>query len=255
MNYCEYIIIAISEWEIDRKGCGGMKKAGWMALGVFAMITISGCGGVNVNGLVYTKADSKKIVQAVTDDKNMPDADKALFTAAVKSDKKGKYEGKSVGDIIADRKKIEEARAKIQKEMKDAIELTVIGKTQLEQNEDEWRFTPETVLTIRTTNHSQKDIRAFKGVLHMEDLFGEGISDAQYTDSDEIAAGETRELEITMSANPSDPTDMKIYNTPLENMKMTWETDAIIYKDKTMVGDVKYLKVPGYTVKDPLAGK
>lgn len=50
-----------------------------------------------------------------------------------------------------------------------------------------------------------------------------------------------------MDAHPMDETDTRIYNMPLSDMKIRWETDAVIYKNKTRAGDVRHLLVPGYT--------
>lgn len=218
-----------------------------MALGLCAALMLGGCDGLDTKQLIYTGKDAQKITQAVSDDRAVSEEEKAAFLAAVKADSHGLYEGKKVGDIIADWKEKEAARETLRKELENAVELTVTGKEKLEADEDEWRFIPETVLTVRVTNRSGKDIRAFKGILHIGEKDGEDIAAVHYADKEEIAAGETKELTLSMDAHPMDETDTRIYNMPLSDMKIRWETDAVIYKDKTMAGDVSHLLVPGYT--------
>lgn len=131
----------------------------------------------------------------------------------------------------------------VQQEIATAIGLVVNKKEQLPANEDEWRSIPETVFHVTVSNSSGKDIRAFKGILHIKDKKGNELISAEYKDTDPIAAGEVRQHEISMTANPSDETDTLVYNTPLTQLKIDWEPDTIFYADGRRIGDTKYLIV------------
>lgn len=132
----------------------------------------------------------------------------------------------------------------VQQEIATAIGMVVNKKEQLEANEDEWRSIPETVFSVTVSNSSGKDIRAFKGILHIKDKKGRELISAECCDTDPIAAGEVRQHDISMSANPSDETDTLVYNTPLSQLKIDWEPDTIIYADGRKIGDIKYLTLP-----------
>lgn len=131
----------------------------------------------------------------------------------------------------------------VKQEIATAIGMVVNKKEQLPADEDEWRPVPETVFSVTVSNSSGKDIRAFKGILHIKDKKGRELISAEYKDTDPIAAGETRQHEISMTANPSDETDTLVYNTPLTQLKIDWEPDTIFYADGRRIGDVKYLIV------------
>jgi hypothetical protein len=85
-------------------------------------------------------------------------------------------------------------------------------------------------------NGAAKPVRAFTGQVRFTDLFGKPIYESSLTISDEIAAGAEAKWVGQIEYNQFIDAQRDLYVTPLENMKVEWLPNSILYSDGTSVG-------------------
>ena len=88
-------------------------------------------------------------------------------------------------------------------------------------------------ITIRAVyeNKSGKDIRAFKGTIQFNDLFGAEIMPVNISEDNPIQAGEMRREGWTLKYNQFIDKHVKLRNTELDNMKPEWRPSVILFAD------------------------
>lgn len=201
----------------------------------FCFILISGCSSVEEK--VYT-SDKKNDIISEIGKSNMSKEDKELFAKAI-DDKTGKYEGKTVKEIVNDQKRIIEERKKLEEEMKNALIVSFGNKGQVHKDINQWIFSNYATFDMIITNNTKKDIQAFKGITIIDDIFGDNILRSGYRNDELIKAGETKTIPLSYECNEFISKDMKFFETDLDKLKMYWETKAIVFSDGTKIGDVK----------------
>ncbi|MFN7647567.1 MAG: hypothetical protein ACK5UT_08620 [Acidobacteriota bacterium] len=163
--------------------------------------------------------------------------------------------GKTVGQLIeearkdalaekteADKQKrlADEAKAKEEataSELRKSLTLTVYEKGFTPSDAMSGRF--EDYITIRCAyeNASGKDIRAFKGTVVFQDLFGVEIYRSGLTISDPIKAGVKGKWDGSIKYNQFIETQSRFRNADLKDMQVTWMPSSIIFADGTKIGD------------------
>lgn len=225
-----------------------------LALSVCIGLSAAACGG-SVKNQKVTEENKDKIFEQIKDSKDLTVEEVGLLQAYVI--RKGFGDalagktptlpvGMTIGEMIddqqkwvADEKKREEdekarvAKARAEEEAQrkkllDALTVTVFDKGF--QNADYQDY-----VTIRVVyeNKSGKDIRGFKGAIQFNDLFGAEIMPVNITEDEPLKAGETKRQGFTLKYNQFIDKHVKLRNTSLENMKVEWRPEAILFSDGT----------------------
>lgn len=201
---------------------------------LFFSFILSGCGG-GVEDTVFHHDNKEKVVSEVGKS-NLGKKDKNLFSKAL-DDKSGKYEGKTVGEMISDQKKIIEDRKKLEEEMKKMLIVSFGNKVSIPKDTDAWRFDDYVSLDFVVTNNSQKDIQGYKGKAMVDDIFGDRVIVLSHKNDELLKAGETKSYNMYYEINPYIDSQLKFFNTSLDKLKITWDTTAIVFADGTSIGD------------------
>jgi hypothetical protein len=171
--------------------------------------------------------------------------------------KGGSTVGKTVGQLIEEGRKDAEAekteadkqkrlavetKAKqeaIASELSKALTLTVYEKGFSPSNPFGGSY--QDYLTIRCAyeNSSTKDIRAFKGSVIFQDLFGTEIYRANLTISDPIIVGAKTQWNGSIEYNQFVAAHKQFRNTELKDMKVIWMPASIIFADGTRIGETE----------------
>lgn len=84
---------------------------------------------------------------------------------------------------------------------------------------------------IAFENKSNKDIRAVKGVIHINDLFNDEIKSINLTYDNTISAGSTGKERFTTSYNQFLDEDTRLRSKTVEDLKIVWMPEKIIFTD------------------------
>jgi hypothetical protein len=165
--------------------------------------------------------------------------------------------GKTIGDLIdaarkdAEAEKTEadkqtrladDARAKqefVSSELRKSLNLTVYSKGFQPSNASAGIYQDYITLQCAYENTSTKDIRAFKGVVLFQDLFGAPIYRVGVTISAPVKAGEQAKWSGTINFNQFIATQVQLRNTDLKDMKVVWMPASIIFADSSRVGEAE----------------
>ena len=82
-------------------------------------------------------------------------------------------------------------------------------------------------------NKSEKDIRAFKGSISIQDLFDTEIKSISLTIDDPILSGETFKGTYTTDFNQFIDEDTRLKNKDMNDLKIIWTPEKIIFSDGT----------------------
>jgi hypothetical protein len=163
--------------------------------------------------------------------------------------------GKTVGDLIDEERKFradanakEEEQKKLAAEAKtkadaltaqlrNAITLTVFDKGFQPSNPMSGSFQDYITLKCVYENKSDKDIRAFRGRVQFTDLFGKQIYMTSVTISEPIKAGQKATWSGAMEYNQFISEEQSLRNAKMENMKIVWLPDSVLFADGTSLGE------------------
>ncbi len=229
-------------------------RATYLAVLAIVLIATTACSG-NVKNQRITEENKETVFEQIKGTKDLTVEEVGMLQAYVL--RKGLGDalagktptlpvGMTIGEIIEDQKKwvadekvreadekqrIAQAKAeedRQRQQLLDAITLTVFEKGF--QNADYQDY-----VTIRAVyeNKSGKDIRAFKGTIQFNDLFGAEIMPVNIAEDTPLAAGQNRREGWTLKYNQFIDKHVKLRNTALENMKPEWKPTIILFADGT----------------------
>jgi hypothetical protein len=221
---------------------------------VIALMLAVACGG-NVKSREITDENKAKIFDEIKQSKDLTVEEVGLLQAYVL--RKGLGDalsgktpelpvGMTIGQMIDDqrtwaadqRKRDEEEKLRVararaeedaqRKKLLDAVAVTVFDKGFQDADYQEY-------VTIRVMyeNKSGKDIRGFKGALQFNDLFGAEILPFTISEDESLKAGETKRQGWTLKYNQFIDRHVKLRNTALDNMKVEWKPQIILFSDGT----------------------
>ena len=163
--------------------------------------------------------------------------------------------GKTIGDVIEDARKqvasekteadrqkrlADEAKAKqeaIAAELRKAVAVAVFEKGFVPAIPGVGQFEAYITFKCAFENYSSKDIRAFKGVVIFQDLFGSDLYRVNLTISDPINAGAKASWSGVVKFNQFIETQQRFRDTELKDMKVIWMPESIIFSDGTRTGE------------------
>jgi hypothetical protein len=223
---------------------------------ILALLCI-GCSNVRNEKVTQTSLDS---VGNDVKNSKLSDTDKAAFLTAIMRNAMGagaSYEGKTVGEVIDQEKQDEAADAARQqaqaaadaaakaradaaeKAMATTVGLSVYKFTYIPEDPD-WIETggaqqDEVKFYFSGSNSSSKNVRAFEGMLTIQDSLGNKVADLkfEFTPNNDISANSTFDASKTVGASGFGEDLSRLKDTPLSRLKMTWHPSKVVFADGT----------------------
>ena len=223
-----------------------------LLIAFLALIAFSGCSSVKSE--TFSSANHDQVMQDIGKS-NMDSTDKGKIISAVARNAFGNYslDGKSVSQIIDEQTKYqaeEAAREVAQKEaqraaeakrlaviteLKHSIELFPLEKTFVKADYESGSYSDSIKVKFKIINHSKKDIREFKGIVHWANQFGDVIESSSIDFTNVLPASYVALSDMAVSYNQFSEDDQKLVQTALSNLKVTWEPTAVSFTDGSSI--------------------
>ncbi len=112
------------------------------------------------------------------------------------------------------------------------LAVTVVKKSYLPRNPDSEQYEDYISLAFAYQNKGTKAIRAFQGDATFLDTFGDSIYSAHLKVDLPLVPGQTRrEPARIVRVNPFRVAHQRLRDTPLEKMKLVWESTDVVFAD------------------------
>jgi len=120
----------------------------------------------------------------------------------------------------------------VRKLLDPLVAVTVVKKTYLPRNPDAEQYEDYISLGFAYQNKGAKAIRAFQGDATFLDTFGDSIYSAHLKVDLPLIPGQTRrEPARIVRVNPFRLAHQRLRDTPLDKMKLVWETSDVVFAD------------------------
>lgn len=130
------------------------------------------------------------------------------------------------------RKKVEAERRAAEEQFAKTLSVALTGKRN-QQGEYGKQFV---YLHVAYENKTDKDIQGVKGVLHINDIFGDKIVNVRWSYDRGVAANKRAvETGSGLDLNRFTDSHMKLWNTDFDKIKSSFEVQTIIFKDGTKI--------------------
>lgn len=227
------------------------KSKNTMTLVIVAVVSLVACAPDPLDHRI-TEANQESLMEDLKDSELTIEQVQLLVAAQMRSalNENVSLVGKTVGEVISDERVhqaeqaarkaeeerlAEEARLKAEAEaaiLREAITLTVYDKGFFEG-----RFEDQITIKFAYENTSDKEIRAFTGVIRFLDLFGREIFKSNITIDDPVEVGSKGTWSGGIDYNQFKDTHQKLRNTDLEDMRVEWLPATILFSDGTVLGE------------------
>ena len=128
-------------------------------------------------------------------------------------------------------KKIEDERQAALAEARKALTMAVSDMTFVPSNARAGRYQDSFSLSIALQNNTEKDMSGIKGTVVFADMFDDEIKRVNLSVDDSIAAGQAIRWEGNLGYNQFMDNDVKLRNTELAKMKISWEPEVYLFTD------------------------
>lgn len=132
--------------------------------------------------------------------------------------------------------KLQAEREAAQKQMRDAVTVTLVSKKLVTERGYSGIVTDENLQVVfGYKNNTDKDVSGVKGYVSVKDLFGDEISGFQIANDTTIPAGQSttwtgsRSVQFSLGHNQ----DRKLAELGDDKYKVVWEPQMIVFKDGT----------------------
>jgi hypothetical protein len=244
-----YYLIAISD-----KQEYSMRTYFVVSLLLFCMIS---CSNTNIKTLEINNNNKDEVIEKVKKSKDLTGEEVGLFFGSLaRTSVSGKQlsQGKTVGNLIDDQRKVveeekakeaeakrlaEEAKQKedkIAKELSEYITVVPLKKVFKKANIYNGEFQDKIVVYMVFENKGDKDIRAFKGKTIFNNLFGEPIYETTLYYDEGLKSKEKKRWIGVIKYNQFNEHHNKFNSTELDNMKYEWKPIGIMFKDGSKLG-------------------
>lgn len=148
-------------------------------------------------------------------------------------------EGKTYNEIIEeakDYKKEQELlaeKAKLEEEEKRQRLGSALTVAMYDKGFEKYDYQEYLTYSLAFENKTEKDIRAFKGSISIQDLFDTEIKSINLTIDDPIKAGETFKGTYTTEYNQFRDEDTRLKSKDMDDLKVVWTPEKIIFADGT----------------------
>tara|TARA_Y100000588_G_scaffold384159_1_gene474856 strand:+ start:328 stop:978 length:651 start_codon:yes stop_codon:yes gene_type:complete len=146
-------------------------------------------------------------------------------------------EGKTYGEILKEAKDYKQEqellaeKAKLEEEEKRQRLGSALTVAMYNKGYDEHDYQEYLTYSLAFENKTEKDIRAFKGSISIQDLFDTEIKTINLTIDDPIIAGETFKGTYTTDYNQFRDEDVRLKNKDMDDLKVVWTPEKIIFTD------------------------
>lgn len=158
----------------------------------------------------------------------------------MRSKLKGEHlEGKTYNEIIKeakDYKKEQELltkKVKLEEEEKRQRLSSALTVAMYDKGFEKYDYQEYLTYSLAFENKTEKDIRAFKGSISIQDLFDTEIKSINLTIDDPIKAGETFKGTYTSDYNQFRAEDTRLKSKDMDDLKVVWTPEKIIFTDGT----------------------
>lgn len=132
---------------------------------------------------------------------------------------------------VALAKKIEEERQAAVDAMNKAMTVAVSSLDFTPSNYRVGRYQDGFSISIALQNNTEKDMSGVKGTVVFADMFGDDIKRVGLSVDDTIAAGQSIRWDGNLGFNQFMDEDVKLRNTALGKMKISWEPETYLFSD------------------------
>jgi len=219
-------------------------------LNIFVVIVLFGflfaCSNPVNNS--YSEKTLETDIKSIKESGNLDRSDLALLSLYIIKSKfvNEKIEGLTYNQILEKAKEF-----KKKKEQEELEQKILAGKAQKEEELRIERLTKALNVTVFQkgfsridfrnyitlkfvfNNKTEKIIRAFTGVVVFTDLFDKKIKELNVTYDEKIPANKTVNWSATTKYNQFKDEDIELRNKSLENLKIIWKPEKIIFNDGT----------------------
>jgi hypothetical protein len=146
-------------------------------------------------------------------------------------------EGKTYGDILEEAKEYKQEqeelalKAKQEDENKRQRLGSALTVALYDKGYEKYDYEDYLTYSLVFENKTNKDIRAFKGSISINDLFDDEIKSINLTIDDPIIAGETFKGTYTTDYNQFSDEDKRLKSKNLADLKVVWTPEKIIFED------------------------
>lgn len=150
-------------------------------------------------------------------------------------------EGKTYHEILAEANDFEKQQENLAKKTKleEEERRRKMGSTLTvalyDKGYAEYDYQDYLTYSLAFENNSQKDIRAFKGVLTINDLFDTEITSINLTIDETIPSGTVYRGTYTTDYNQFRDEDVRLRNKDIEDLKIVWTPEKILFEDGTFL--------------------
>lgn len=152
-----------------------------------------------------------------------------------------KLEGKSYGEILEEAKDYKKEQEKLAEKAKkeeeekrqrlgSALTVALYDKGYKKQDYEDYL-----TYSLAFENKTDKDIRAFKGSISINDLFDTEIKSINLTIDDIIKSNQTFKATYTTDYNQFRDEDKRLKSKNLTDLKVVWTPEKIIFTDGTIL--------------------
>lgn len=157
-----------------------------------------------------------------------------IFRAKMKNEK---LEGKTYDEILKEakdyKKEQKELAEKAKKEEKEKRERlgSALTVAMYDKGYEKYDYQKYLTYSFAFENKTDKNIRAFKGTVSIQDLFDKEIKSINLTIDDPITAGETFKGTYTTKYNQFRDEDTRLKRKNIDDLKVVWSPEKIIFTD------------------------
>ncbi|GJQ22125.1 MAG: hypothetical protein HBSIN02_24800 [Bacteroidia bacterium] len=215
----------------------------------------------NVKDKKISEATMEQDIQKIRDSKQLSDEEMKLLASYIIRAKAGALFGgselsmdKTVGQMIEEQRKWETER-KIEEEkqkqlaeeaareeerlaelLRNAVSVALYKKSLEKADYRSGVYSDYFLFGYVFKNLTKKTIRGFTGTIQFNDIFDKEIMKSNLSIDEPLAPNSTKRWQGTLDYNQFMDTHRKLANTDLENIKMVWLPDKVLFTDGTSIG-------------------
>jgi len=215
----------------------------------------------NVKNKKVSEETMEKDMKAIRDSKQLSDEETRMLAAYIVRSKLGSIFGgaslpkdKTVGQMIDEQLKWEEEQkfkeaeqkrlaeeaareeARLAEQLRKTVEVALYKKSFSASDWQRGQYEDYISLGFVFKNFTDKDIRGFTGTVIFNDIFDKEIAKTNLSIDEVLPAGKTVRWQGQRKYNQFDAEDKKLANTELNNLKIVWMPEKVLFTDGTKVG-------------------
>lgn len=215
----------------------------------------------NVKNKKISEETMEKDMQTIRDSKQLSDEETRMLAAHIVRSKLGSVFGgaglpkdKTVGQMIDEQRKWEEEQklkeaeqkrlaeeaakeeARLAEQLRKTVDVAIYKKNFSPSDYQSGQYEDYISLGFVFKNLTDKDIRGFTGTVIFNDIFDKEISKTNLSYDEILPAGKTVRWNGQKKYNQFRDEDKKLANTELNNLKLVWMPEKVLFTDGTKIG-------------------